>query len=177
MELLCIYFMNSRWYNSHDLHREPLADPQWVAEFLNRWSLTPVNGFCDRQLPELIALRDLLLRAVDELEAGQRLSAASLDAINHYLSQTSLHYQLSNTAGGLSATLKPLQPDWPNVLTQICISFSQLLLEAAADRIKRCKNADCQWVFYDESKNNSRKWCCNTCASLIKVRQFRRKQQ
>ncbi len=177
MELLCIDFMNSQWYNHHDLHREPLTDPLWVAEFLNRWDITPVNGFPDQHLPELIRLRQRLLRAVDELEADRRLSTDSLEAVNRCLSHSALHYQLTGVAGGFAATLKPARQDWQNVLTQICISFSQFLIEFAAERIKRCKNAECQWVFYDESKNNSRKWCCNTCASLIKVRQYRQKRQ
>lgn len=177
MDLLCIDFMNSRWYKSHDMHCEPFSDPDWAAAFFRRWGFSIASGLSDAQLAELLELRDRLLEAVDELEARQSLSAEKIRALNRYLEHTSFHYQLECGAGKFTAALQPLRHDWNHVLSQICISFVQFIVMCRVERIKRCKNQECKWVFYDESKNNSRKWCCNTCASLIKVRQFRKKQQ
>jgi predicted RNA-binding Zn ribbon-like protein len=36
----------------------------------------------------------------------------------------------------------------------------------------------CGWVFYDRSKNRSRRWCEQaTCANLMKVRRFHQKHR
>ncbi|MCL6580471.1 MAG: CGNR zinc finger domain-containing protein [Firmicutes bacterium] len=41
---------------------------------------------------------------------------------------------------------------------------------------KVCANADCGWLFYDDSRNRSRRWCDGRyCGNLIKVRRFRAK--
>ena len=41
-------------------------------------------------------------------------------------------------------------------------------------RIKRCPNHECLWLFYDASKNLSRRWCAmDDCGTLDKVRRFR----
>ncbi len=42
----------------------------------------------------------------------------------------------------------------------------------------RGKCGCCGWVFYDRSKNRSRKWCEQaTCANLMKVRRFRQRHR
>ena len=177
MEMLCLDFMNSLWYQTHDLLCEPFADPDWAAAFFRRWDLPVAGGLSEIQLAELLQLRDLLLVAMDQLAAPQSLPAELIQAINEYLGRTPLHYRLEVGAGKFAALLQPLQQDWHYVLTKICISFGQLIGMYRVERIKRCGNPLCRWVFYDESKNNSRKWCCNTCASLIKVRRFRAKRR
>ena len=43
-------------------------------------------------------------------------------------------------------------------------------------RIKRCPSHDCLWLFYDSSKNLSRRWCAmDDCGTLEKVRRYRGK--
>lgn len=43
-------------------------------------------------------------------------------------------------------------------------------------RLKVCAAEDCQWVFYDESRNRSRRWCSmEACGNRSKVRSFRQR--
>jgi predicted RNA-binding Zn ribbon-like protein len=45
-------------------------------------------------------------------------------------------------------------------------------------RLKACENVDCFWVFYDNSRNRTRRWCDSRgCGNLIKVRRFRAKRR
>lgn len=64
--------------------------------------------------------------------------------------------------------------------------FQRILFTAAVNetlqRMRPC--ADCQWVFYDASKNNKRRWCSMVaspgvrgCGSLAKARTYRRKKK
>lgn len=63
------------------------------------------------------------------------------------------------------------------ILADIAASFAEVLVHGEPDRIKICENKDCLWIFYDHSKNKSRKWCegGTGCGNLMKVRRFREK--
>jgi predicted RNA-binding Zn ribbon-like protein len=62
-----------------------------------------------------------------------------------------------------------------------------IVLTAAADgqwrRLKACP--DCRWVFYDHTRNASKRWCLmyaggpdgRACGTIAKVRQYRQKQK
>jgi predicted RNA-binding Zn ribbon-like protein len=57
-----------------------------------------------------------------------------------------------------------------------------IVLEAMAggtwDRLKACSAHDCQWAFYDVSKNHSRHWCSmRVCGNRTKARQFRQRRR
>jgi predicted RNA-binding Zn ribbon-like protein len=46
--------------------------------------------------------------------------------------------------------------------------------EGDPDRLKKCSNADCSWMYYDDSQSMSRRWCTpRVCGNLTKVRRFR----
>ena len=74
-------------------------------------------------------------------------------------------------------SLIPLSGRLESLLAEIARSFVETLAERDASRIKICRNADCLWIFYDRSKNKSRKWCEDTCGNLMKVRRFRKRHR
>ncbi len=56
-------------------------------------------------------------------------------------------------------------------LTQSALS---LFLGGGLERLKQCPGPDCGWLFYDRSKNNSRRWCdMATCGNREKAQRFR----
>lgn len=69
----------------------------------------------------------------------------------------------------------------------LCAEVVALVVEAIARstwmRLKACP--DCQWVFYDHTKNKNKVWCLMTasgpqgrsCGSISKVRSFRQRQK
>ncbi|MFT4111081.1 CGNR zinc finger domain-containing protein [Propionicimonas sp.] len=43
-------------------------------------------------------------------------------------------------------------------------------------RLKACANPDCQWVYFDGSRNRSGRWCSmNECGDVMKARSYRRR--
>jgi len=41
-------------------------------------------------------------------------------------------------------------------------------------RLKACANPDCQWVYYDASRNRSGRWCSmSECGDVMKARAYR----
>lgn len=51
------------------------------------------------------------------------------------------------------------------------------LLTGDLHRVKRCPDHECLWLFYDSSKNLSRRWCAmEDCGTKDKVRRFRQRR-
>ncbi|TMH87272.1 MAG: CGNR zinc finger domain-containing protein, partial [Betaproteobacteria bacterium] len=47
----------------------------------------------------------------------------------------------------------------------------------ASEALRRCASPTCYWLFLDETKNCSRRWCeMASCGNLMKVRRHRAKQ-
>jgi predicted RNA-binding Zn ribbon-like protein len=43
-------------------------------------------------------------------------------------------------------------------------------------RLKACANPDCQWIYFDGSRNRSGRWCSmNECGEVMKSRAYRRR--
>ena len=53
--------------------------------------------------------------------------------------------------------------------------------EAVADgtwrRLKICADHECDWAYYDASKNRARNWCEYGCGNRAKVRAYRQRQR
>ncbi len=60
------------------------------------------------------------------------------------------------------------------LLGPITASALELFLSSDLSRLKQCPASDCGWLFYDRSKNNSRRWCdMATCGNRQKAAKFR----
>ena len=59
-------------------------------------------------------------------------------------------------------------------ILRIALAAGDLLERADLTRLKRCPGPDgCGWLFLDESRNRSRKWCSmDYCGSFAKARRF-----
>jgi len=179
MDRICLEFINTRWFITHDLHEDPLRDAKKIRDFLDRLGLELDAGLTisPAQMETLISLRDLLFGTVSALDSPAGIPPASLERINRILSQCPQYLELRQNEEGFSAEWRPSRHDWDYILFALTASFADLLFRHDPARIRRCKNADCEWVFYDESKSATRKWCGNTCGNLMKVRRFRQRQK
>ncbi|MBB5936901.1 CGNR zinc finger domain-containing protein [Streptomyces zagrosensis] len=81
--------------------------------------------------------------------------------------------------GGGARVLVPA-PGMPAVrqaLAAVAVAWSELLITGDAARLKRCAEHSCAWVFWDVSKNRSRRWCSmRVCGNRNKARRFAAKR-
>jgi predicted RNA-binding Zn ribbon-like protein len=62
------------------------------------------------------------------------------------------------------------------VVQDILISVVRAGYEGTWQRLKACASEDCQWSFYDTSKNRSGSWCVmEICGSRAKMHRYRHK--
>lgn len=177
MNFLCIDFINSEWYKTHDLFKEPFNDNIWISEFTLKWDLTLDESSDEKQIDTLLKLRNLLKEMIYDLCENQLANIRDLESLNKYMEPFKFKKSIILINNRYTVTNVPVENTGNWTIYKIISSFFELVTEHDLDRINICQNPDCCWVFYDESKNRTRKWCANTCASLMKVRKYRDKQK
>lgn len=177
LKFLCIDFINSQWYKTHELYMDPLKDEKWVLEFLNEWDLPLDDSLEEKQIEMLLELRGLLSSAIYDLSERKPISLKDLLAINKYMGEFRFNKTIVPNGQQYELVVVPSGKTIDYIIYEVITSFSELVADNELNRIKFCQNPECRWVFYDESKNRTRKWCDNTCASLMKVRKYREKNK
>jgi predicted RNA-binding Zn ribbon-like protein len=77
------------------------------------------------------------------------------------------------TAGG-AVGLAPGATGVAGALAGLLVPVAQALGDGSWQRVKACRSRDCQWAFYDRSRNRSGVWCeMAVCGNRTKVRAYR----
>jgi predicted RNA-binding Zn ribbon-like protein len=147
-------------------------------EVLARSTLQTHHGLADQLLKQGCDLRNIIYRINADTADGKRptqmivrnlaehyrhlLGVAEFDVVDDkYIWRWNVHTQL------VAAILGP-----------IAKSALDLLMNQSHARIKQCGGNCCGWLFYDLTKNNSRRWCeMSVCGNRAKVRAIRARKQ
>ena len=162
--------------NSVDIdHRvDQWRSPSALAEWLERAGVGSGAGPTREDLRRCIevreALRELLLA-----NAGATLDPAALSALNR--------------AGGGTASRVSFDPAGRARLYQSVAGVDRAIGEVLAAvvvaqsdgtwvRLKACREDQCLWAFYDNSKNGSGTWCSMAvCGNRAKARRYRARRR
>jgi predicted RNA-binding Zn ribbon-like protein len=164
--------------NTLDLetHEEQLADTDALGAWLAGRGLiapageplTPADVRQAQSLRE--SLRKLLLA-----NNGAELDPAAVDALNAAARSAELVVRLD--ASG-SAGLAPVRPGIDGALGRLLAVVFRSMADGTWQRLKACPDHDCEWAFYDWSKNRSGTWCdMRVCGNRAKARAFRERRQ
>jgi predicted RNA-binding Zn ribbon-like protein len=122
-------------------------------------------------------LREAVYRCFAAVAAGRRAGAGDLRALQAAYLEALGHARLDAVGRGYvwswaddSAELE--QPLWP-----VTKSAAELLTAADLGRVRECPGAGaCGWLFYDTSRNRSRRWCSmESCGNRAKGRRHYRR--
>ncbi len=144
---------------TEDLFRRARLDPEGARETLSR----------------ALALREAIHRTISAATAGESQDEGDLSALNRELSISLSHLRVmpadaaygwgwdrSEDDGGARLD----SPLWP-----VAQSAAELLTSPTLGRVKLCAGEGCGWVFLDESRNASRRWCdSRDCGNRERVR-------
>ena len=126
-------------------------------------------------LARLHRLRAALLGIFDALNDGGTPPADDLAVLNEELAAARTAERLRSGQGGFALEDRAATPV-DRFRNAVARDAADLLLDDPR-RIKRCPNHECLWLFYDGSKNLSRRWCAmDDCGTKDKVRRFRRRK-
>lgn len=176
-------FLNSYWRDWRTSNRggdkDKLTEPEWLASWLERYSLQAELPLKPTELDQLQQLRGLMWAEVQKLVQVHTVNRATLEQLNRYMDKGPAIRQIVwNDAGLAEISLLPQRADWTQVMAEIASSFAAALVEKDTSRFRICENPDCLWVYYDDTRNRSKRYCDDKmCGNLMKVRRFRARKK
>jgi predicted RNA-binding Zn ribbon-like protein len=112
------------------------------------------------------ALRALLLA-----NNGEPLDEGAVAVLNDVAARSPLEAQFG-TEGTITVTGRDEGVD--GALGQLLAIVVQAVSDGTWARLKACKAHDCEWAFYDQSRNRSGQWCVMAvCGNRSKARSYR----
>jgi predicted RNA-binding Zn ribbon-like protein len=124
-----------------------------------------------------IAFREALARVLLARTEGHAAGSEDLRTIDAQYARTAPFARLAATPEGFAWSLDATASALDAALRPIVESAVGLLTSSKLARLRRCGSPTCYWLFLDETKNCSRRWCeMASCGNLMKVRRHRANQ-
>ncbi len=143
------------------------------ADAARAW-LTAARSNPEALLRETGSLRNAIRGVADSLSAGQRPGSAELQKLTQFHGHCLSAGQLTPAGATFAWTWPMANRPLEALLGPVALSAIALITTAEVRRIKRCGGDHCGWLFFDTSKNRSRRWCdMNVCGNRAKQRAMR----
>ena len=140
--------------------------------FLKRWNYRVDDSLDERAWSGLAELRAVLRKALASYTSGVRLTPSMLRALHAQMNRTPVTLLLGGGPGRYNLSLRRAGDAWGIATAEIATSAARLIAQERT--VKECSNPHCSWMFVDESRPGSRRWCdVSVCGSLINVRRHR----
>lgn len=182
-EDLCLVFANSLSWRPSDQPVEKLhAFADLVAWCQTAQSLDPAGADQLRQwaqhntrvaanlFDEAIATRETIYRLFSATAENSQPAAADIETLNRLLARTPGRAAVTIAAAGNRWCLPPVVPAVASLLAPVIWSAGDLLTGERLARVRLCANEKCRWLFLDDSKAGTRRWCAmRACGNRAKA--------
>jgi predicted RNA-binding Zn ribbon-like protein len=164
---LVIDFVNT---SDLDAGEEALGDPAGLSSWLTGHGLLAKG--------EPVGPEDLA-RALELREALRRTMLANNDGpsgepAGEMLEQAARRGELSVRFRDGTSLLEPCADGPDGALAALLAPVAEAMSDGTWARVKACRAENCQWAFYDFSRNRSGTWCeMAVCGNREKVRAYR----
>jgi predicted RNA-binding Zn ribbon-like protein len=170
-------YLVQRFVNSVDLEslEEELSTPEALRGWLGERELMdadePVTeGDLRRALDVREGLRALLLA-----NNGHELDGAKVEALDRAASRAGVRLTFPGSA---PPRLVPDASGVDGALARLMTIVAAAVEQGSWERLKACPAEDCEWAFYDQSKNRSGRWCnMASCGNQHKARTYRERRK
>jgi predicted RNA-binding Zn ribbon-like protein len=155
---------------------DPLSSLNGLRSFLATWPWMARRADA-KDLAPLVRLRGELRAVFDD--AGEGRSAAMVDRIIHLLARhrpqptisghddVDWHLHIADERGPVATEFA----------AGVVMGLAMAFLDLGADRFGTCADPRCGGVFIDTSRNRSRRYCSDRCASRANVAAHRERQR
>lgn len=121
-------------------------------------------------LAHALALREALYRLFLAQAEQREPQADDLALLGGFLAEAAPRVALARVDGGYAWRIGEGRATLAGLLSPVLWSAIDLLGGARLAKVKRCANDACQWLFIDDSKNGSRRWCSmSSCGNRAKA--------
>lgn len=173
-------FLNSEWHDwrGSGKYEDRLNKQDWLKTWLSEHRISVSRLPNEEEMEALKQFRALLHHIVKETVKGIGPSSEELNYLNKVMAAGPVIRHIVREDNGYQLEQVSARRDWLQVMADIAGSFAETLSEAGISRIRICDNSDCRWVYYDDTRNRSKRYCDDKlCGNLMKVRRFRARQK
>jgi predicted RNA-binding Zn ribbon-like protein len=163
-------YLVQRFVNSVDIEsgEDELAGPEdlraWLAE---RGLMQPTDPVSRADLRRALDVREGL-RAVLLANNGLPLDEEKVERLDR---------AVSFRPGG-EPELVPDATGVDGAIARLMVIVAAAVEHGRWERLKACPREQCEWAFFDRSKNRAGRWCkMETCGNLEKARAFRERRR
>jgi predicted RNA-binding Zn ribbon-like protein len=155
----------------HELGTDALVTPDGLTEFLSDHGLLAGPGRVSAaQRAKAVRLRGALH---DALELNHDAAGAQLPDLDDVLGELPVRLAWD----GAHVVARPVEEGVAGGLAQIGLAAHQAVAQQQWWRLKICAFDECEWAYYDQSKNRSRSYCEYGCGNKLKTRAYRARQR
>ena len=162
--------------NTYDLedHSDAIGDPAALAAWLRDSGLLEDGARADAaQVARAVALREAL-RHMLLANAGVESDPHAPETVDAIARRARVGVRFRP---GVETTLEPEARGVDGALGRIVAIVAGSMADGTWARLKACLADDCQWAFFDHTRNRSGRWCnMAVCGNRTKVRAFRARQ-
>lgn len=190
-ERLCMDFINTvswresaekrrNWFTSYaklidwSVHAEVLTAQQ-AQDLLVEAGENPSQA--EEVLKQAIEMREVMYRIFKSISKKTSPDEQDLACFNEYVSHFYRSLQVIHEKDQYMLEFRQPEKNLDTMLPPILQSAVNLLVtKTELERVKQCEGDPCGWLFFDTSRNRSRRWCSMAdCGNRAKVRRFYQK--
>jgi predicted RNA-binding Zn ribbon-like protein len=129
-------------------------------------------------LEKAIKLRETIYAIFSNHARGQAPRSMDLAFLNALLSEAGTRAQIASKSDGFEWVWVADEGPFDRMLWQIARSTADLLTSEDLERVGECADVHgCSWLFFDTSRNRSRRWCSmDSCGNRAKARRHYKRQ-
>ena len=181
---LCLTFANTRFWRGRETPTETLGGIEdllaWLADTAklpadvvetigNRIRRRPAEG--DALFAAAIELREAIYRMFSALAVSEPVGERELALLNRALAEAPDRERLARADNGYAWAVQRFETSSAALVAPVLWSAADLLTHAEHRHVRRCANDLCLWLFVDESKAGTRRWCAMaSCGNRAKSR-------
>jgi predicted RNA-binding Zn ribbon-like protein len=188
---LALDFTNTSSGRNSPAHREHLASAQDVIAWARHARVIgPDDGVrlaaavaqdatLSRELLRgALALREIIYSVGACIASRRQPAPAQVEQLARVHAECVAHAHLVSHQATFVWTWDPKEAAIESVLGPITLSALTLLTQADLSRIKQCHGDHCGWLFFDTTKNKSRRWCeMEVCGNRAKQRRHQTRRR
>jgi len=170
---LCLDFANTRYWRGQATPTETLNAPADLAGWAKSAKVPSA-----RELETALGLRETIYRLFDANADGKAPALRDLEALNAALASAPARTTLKRGRDGYNWEIDANSGTALALLAPVLWSAGDLLAGPRLDRVRKCANPECGYLFLDDSRAGKRRWCSmSACGNRAKARRHYHKSR
>ncbi len=170
-------YLVQRFVNSVDLEtgEDELTSPDALRDwFAERGLMDPADPVSGADLRRAIDVREGL-RAMLRQNNGLSLDEEAVERLDRAVGRAAVRVRF---APGSDPRLVADTAGVDGAIARLMAIVAAAVEHGRWERLKACPREDCEWAFYDKSKNRSGRWCSmEACGNIEKAKAVRERRR